>query len=153
MLKQTGEELSVEWSIMLYLKSMIKVIDNSGAQIVECIKVLRKGSPQTPAKIGDKIVCVVQKAKPLTQNIMGTSNTNRVKKGDIVRAVVVRTKQRNMTRPDGSTVSFGDNACVLINKTNGELLGTRIMANDGVVGRELKEQGYNKICSLASRVV
>lgn len=138
---------------MIYLKSILKVIDNSGAQLAECIKVIRRGSPYTPAKIGDRIVCVVQKAKPLTQNISGTSNTNRVKKGDIVHAIVVRTKQKNMYRPDGSTVNFGDNACVLINKTNGEPLGTRIMANDGCVGKELRDKGYNKICSLASRVV
>ncbi|CCE63422.1 hypothetical protein TPHA_0E03320 [Tetrapisispora phaffii CBS 4417] len=139
--------------IMIYLKSIIKVIDNSGAQLVECIKVMRKGSPQTPAKIGDQIVAVVQKAKPLSQNIVGANLANRVKKGDIVRAIVVRTKQRNMTRPNGMTVAFGDNACVLINKTTGEPLGTRIMANEGVVGRELKELGYNKICSLARRVI
>ncbi|SCW03170.1 LAFE_0G04500g1_1 [Lachancea fermentati] len=138
---------------MIYLKSMLKVIDNSGAQIAECIKVLRKGSPKSPGKVGDKIVCVVQKAKPLTQNITGTATTNRVKKGDIVHAVIVRTKQKNMIRPDGSSVSFGDNACVLVNKNNGEPLGTRIMANDGCVSRELRDKGYNKICSLASRVV
>lgn len=138
---------------MIYLKSMLRVIDNSGAQMAECIKVLRKGSPKSPAKIGDKIVCVVQKARPLTQNITGTSNTNRVKKGDIVHAIVVRTKQKNTVREDGSTVSFGDNACVLINKNSGEPLGSRIMANDGCVSRELREKGYNKICSLASRVV
>lgn len=87
---------------MIYLKSFLKVIDNSGAQIAECIKVLGKGSPKSPGRIGDKIVCVVKKAKPLTQTITGQSNNNRVKKGDIVHAVVVRTKQRNMIRPDGS---------------------------------------------------
>ncbi|AET41393.1 mitochondrial 54S ribosomal protein uL14m Ecym_8099 [Eremothecium cymbalariae DBVPG len=138
---------------MIYLKSILKVIDNSGAQLAECIKVLGKGSPKSAGRIGDKIVCVVQKAKPLNQAITGQSNNNRVKKGDIVRAVIVRTKQSNMIRPDGSTISFGDNACVLINKNTGEPLGTRIMANDGVVGRELEEKGYNKICSLASKVL
>lgn len=138
---------------MIYLKSMIKVIDNSGAQIAECIKVLGKGSPKSPGNIGDKIVCVIQKAKPLTQAITGQSNNNRVKKGDIVHAIIVRTKQKNMTRSDGSTISFGDNACVLINKNTGDPLGTRIMSNDGVVGRELREKGYNKICCLASKVL
>ncbi|SCU87509.1 LADA_0E04412g1_1 [Lachancea dasiensis] len=138
---------------MIYLKSMLRVIDNSGAQMAECIKVLRKGSPKSPARVGDKVVCVVQKARPLTQNITGTSNTNRVKKGDIVHAVIVRTKQKNSIRSDGSAVSFGDNACVLINKNSGEPLGSRIMANDGCVSRELREKGFNKICSLASRVV
>ncbi|CCD22251.1 mitochondrial 54S ribosomal protein uL14m NDAI_0A00930 [Naumovozyma dairenensis CBS 421] len=138
---------------MIYLKSMLKVIDNSGAQLAECIKILRKGSPKTAGLIGDRIVCVIQKAKPLTQNVTGTSNTNRVKKGDIVHAVIVRTKQKNMARTDGSAVAFGDNACVLINKNTGEPLGTRIMNNDGLVGKELREKGYNRICSLASRVI
>lgn len=58
-----------------------------------------------------------------------------------------------MCRKDGSTVAFGDTACVLINKNTGEPLGTRIMANDGCVDRTLKDKGYNKICSLASRVI
>lgn len=132
---------------------MLKVIDNSGGQMAECIKVMKKGSPQSPGRIGDKIVCVVQRAKPLTQNITGTANTNRVKKGDIVHAIVVRTKQKNQGRSDGSFISFGDNACVLINKNTGEPLGSRIMANDGCVSRELREKGFNKICSLASKVV
>ncbi|CAL9736351.1 large ribosomal subunit protein uL14m [Monosporozyma servazzii] len=138
---------------MIYLKSMLKVIDNSGAQLAECIKVLKKGSPKSSGTIGDKIVCVIQKAKPLNQNITGTVNSNRVKRGDIVHAVIVRTKQTNGYRRDGSNISFGDNACVLINKTNGDPLGTRIMANDGVVGRELLDKGHKKICSLASKVV
>ncbi|SCV01699.1 LAMI_0G13168g1_1 [Lachancea mirantina] len=138
---------------MIYLKSILKVVDNSGAQLAECIKVLRKGSPKSPGRVGDRIVCVVQKARPLTQNITGTSNNNRVKKGDIVHAVVVRTKQKNQMRNDGFCVSFGDNACVLVNKNNGEPLGTRIMANDGCVSSELRGKGYNKISSLASRIV
>lgn len=138
---------------MIYLKSMLKVIDNSGAQMAECIKVMKKGSPKSPGRIGDRIVCVVQKAKPLTQNITGTANTNRVKKGDIVHAIIVRAKQKNQGRNDGSFVAFGDNACVLINKNTGEPLGSRIMANDGCVSRELREKGFNKICSLASKVV
>ncbi|CCK69216.1 mitochondrial 54S ribosomal protein uL14m KNAG_0C01030 [Huiozyma naganishii CBS 8797] len=138
---------------MIYLKTMLKVIDNSGAQLAECIKVLKKGSPMSSGGIGNKIVCVIQKAKPLSQNITGTVNTNRVKKGDIVHAVIVRTKQKNGYRKDGSNISFGDNACVLINKNTGEPLGTRIAVNDGVVGRELLDKGFKKICSLASKVV
>lgn len=138
---------------MIYLKTILKVIDNSGAQLAECIKVFKKGSPKSPALVGDKIVCVVQKAKPLTQKITGTANTNRVKKGDIVHAIVTRTKQRNISRFDGSTISFSDNACVLVNKNTGEPLGTRIMPNDGSVDRTLRDKGYNKICSLASRVI
>ncbi|CCH60377.1 hypothetical protein TBLA_0C05790 [Henningerozyma blattae CBS 6284] len=138
---------------MIQLKTMLKVIDNSGAQLAECIKVIGKGSPQTPAKIGDRIVCVIQQARPVTQSIAGNSNTNRVRRGDIVHAIVVRTRQTNMNRPDGSSVAFGDNACVLINKTTGDPLGTRILANDGIVGRELRAKGMNKICALSSRVI
>ncbi|CAB4254625.1 similar to Saccharomyces cerevisiae YKL170W MRPL38 Mitochondrial ribosomal protein of the large subunit [Maudiozyma barnettii] len=138
---------------MIYLKSMLKVIDNSGAQLAECIKVIRKGSPKSPGTIGDRIVCVIQKSKPLNQAITGTVNTNRVKKGDIVHAIIVRTKQSNIYRSNGFNVHFDDNACVLINKNTGEPLGTRIMVNDGVVGRELMDKGYNKICSLASKIV
>lgn len=132
---------------------MLKVIDNSGAQLAECIKIIGKGSPKSPGQIGDRIVCVIQKARPLNQSITGAAASNRVKKGDIVHAIIVRTKQKNAVRFDGSSVTFGDNACVLINKNTGEPLGTRIMANDGVVGRELLDKGHNKICSLASRVV
>ena len=138
---------------MIYLKSIIKVIDNSGAQLAECIKVIGKGSPKSPGRVGDRIVCVIQKARPLTQNITGTATTNRVKKGDICHAIVVRTKQTNEYRRDGSMISFGDNACVLRNKNTGEPLGTRIMANDGVVDRTLKDKGFNKICSLASKAL
>ncbi|CCF59078.1 hypothetical protein KAFR_0G00450 [Kazachstania africana CBS 2517] len=138
---------------MIYLKSMLKVIDNSGAQLAECIKVINKGSPKSPGRIGDRIVCVIQKAKPLSQQITGAINTNRVKKGDIVHAIIVRTRQKNGYRFDGSNIGFGDNACVLVNKNTGEPLGTRIMANDGVVGKELMNKGYNKICSLASKVL
>jgi ribosomal protein L14 len=133
---------------MLYLKSLVNVIDNSGAMIVECIKVLRKG-PRTPARIGDKIVVVVKKAKPIPQNLTGQSSAaQRVRKGDIRHAVVVRTRQAT-TRPDGSTIRFDDNACVLIQKS-GEPVGTRISS---VVARELKDKGFNKIVSLAPRTV
>lgn len=138
---------------MIYLKTLLKVIDNSGAQIAECIKILRKGSPKSAGTVGDKIVCVIQKAKPLNQNITGTVNSNRVKRGDIVHAIIVRTKQKNGYRRDGSNITFGDNACVLVNKTTGDPLGTRIMANDGVVAKELLDKGHKKICSLASRVI
>ncbi|CCH46932.1 50S ribosomal protein L14 [Wickerhamomyces ciferrii] len=132
---------------MLYLKSMLKVIDNSGGLMAECIKVLRK-SPKNYASVGDKIVVVVQKARPATSMITGASASNRVKKGDIVHAVVVRTKQ-NVIRPDGSVMKFDDNACVLLNKNN-EPLGTRISS---VVSRQLKDKGYNKIISLAPKAV
>ncbi len=132
---------------MLYLKSMVKIIDNSGGLMAECIKVLRK-SPMNYASVGDKVVVVVQKARPVNSQITGASASNRVKKGDIVHAVVVRTKQ-NVQRPDGSVMKFDDNACVLLNK-NGEPLGTRISS---VVSRQLKDKNYNKIVSLAPKAV
>lgn len=115
--------------------------------MAECIKVLRK-SPMNYASVGDKVVVVVQKARPVNSQITGASASNRVKKGDIVHAVVVRTKQ-NVQRPDGSVMKFDDNACVLLNK-NGEPLGTRISS---VVSRQLKDKNYNKIVSLAPKAV
>ncbi|CAN6671871.1 large ribosomal subunit protein uL14m [Trichomonascus vanleenenianus] len=132
---------------MLYLKSMLNVIDNSGAMMVECIKVLKKG-PRTPARIGDKIVVVVQKAKPVPPNLTGQAATQRVRKGDIRNAVVVRTKYPTM-RPDGTQIRFEDNACVLLQKS-GEPIGTRI---SGLVAKELKDKGYTKLVSLAPRTV
>ncbi|GME82324.1 unnamed protein product [Ambrosiozyma monospora] len=132
---------------MIYLKTLLKVIDNSGAELVECIKVLRK-NPKNFAKVGDKIVVVVQEAKPLTSQITGATASNRVKRGDICRAVVVRTKSP-IRRDDGSVVRFDDNACVLINQKN-EPIGTRVSS---VVARELRKMSFNKVVSLAPRVV
>lgn len=114
---------------------------------MECIKVLRK-DPKSCARIGDKCVVVVQKSRPLTSQITGSSAANRVKRGDIVRAVVVRTKKETQ-RPDGSVIRFDDNACVLINK-NDEPIGTRVSS---VVARELRERNFNKIIALAPKVV
>ncbi|KAA8906487.1 hypothetical protein TRICI_005152 [Trichomonascus ciferrii] len=113
--------------------------------MVECIKVLKKG-PTTPARIGDKIVVVVQKAKPVPPNLTGQAASQRVRKGDIRHAVVVRTKYPTR-RPDGSTISFQDNACVLLQKS-GEPVGTRV---SGLVAKELKDKGFNKIVSLSPR--
>lgn len=121
------------------------MIDNSGGQIVECIKVLRHG-PRNFAKIGDEITVVVKQAKPLTSEITGQSANNRVKRRDICRAVVVRTKAP-FRRPDGSTVRFDDNACVLINK-NGDPLGTRVSS---VVAQELRNSKYSKIATLSPK--
>lgn len=131
---------------MIYLKSLLNVIDNSGAQVVECIKVLRHG-PRNFGKVGDKITVVVKEARPLSSAITGQSSSNRVKRRDICRAVIVRTKAP-YRRPDGSVVRFDDNACVLINQ-NGEPLGTRISS---VVAKELKDLQYNKIATLAPKI-
>lgn len=130
---------------MIYLKSLLNVIDNSGAQMVECIKVLRHG-PRNFAKIGDEITVVVKQARPLTSEITGQSANNRVKRRDICRAVVVRTKAP-FRRVDGSTVRFDDNACVLVNK-NGDPLGTRVSS---VVAQELRNSKYSKIATLSPK--
>lgn len=74
-------------SRMLYLKSMLKVIDNSGALMAECIKVMGK-SPKNYASVGDEIVCVIKKARPISAQITGASASNRVKKGDVVHVVI-----------------------------------------------------------------
>lgn len=130
---------------MIYLKSLLNVIDNSGAQLVECIKVLRH-SPRNYAKVGDEITVVVKEARPLTSEITGQSANNRVKRRDICRAVIVRTKAP-FRRTDGSTIRFDDNACVLINK-NGDPLGTRVSS---VVAKELRDLKFSKIATLAPK--
>lgn len=132
---------------MLYLKSLVKVLDNSGAQVVECIKVLRKGQKNC-ANIGDKMVVVVKKARPIPANLTGQQASQKLRKGDIRHAVVVRTKQPT-TRPDGSIIRFDDNACVLLQK-NGDVIGTRV---SGVVAKELKDKGFHKVVTLAPRSV
>lgn len=126
---------------------MVNCIDNSGAAVVECIQVLRA---KRPAKIGDRIVVVVQKQRSSSsqeshKHSSGSQISNKVRRGDIRHAVVVRTAKKYQ-RPDGSVVRFDDNACVLVNKS-GEPIGTRVT---GVVGAELKKRGiWGKILSLA----
>ena len=118
---------------MIQMETMLNVADNSGAKRVKCIKVLG-GSKRRYARLADVIICAVQEATP---------NSN-VKKGDVVRCVVVRTA-RETRRKDGSYIKFDQNACVLVNK-DGEPRGTRIF---GPVARELREHRYMKIVSLA----
>ncbi|KAF1344621.1 mitochondrial 54S ribosomal protein YmL38/YmL34 [Delphinella strobiligena] len=130
---------------MIQLKSMVNCIDNSGAAIVECVKVLKM---KRHAKIGDRIIVVVQKQRNFGPETGGggvsVSAANKVRRGDIRHAVVVRTKKQ-FQRPDGSVVKFDDNACVLINK-GGEPIGTRL---NGLVGKELRNMQWSKILSLA----
>ncbi|KAL1991268.1 hypothetical protein VTN49DRAFT_5772 [Thermomyces lanuginosus] len=125
---------------MIQLKTMLNCIDNSGAAVVECVQILKK---KRPATVGDRIVVVVQK-----QRYFGPENStviaNKVRRGDIRHAVVVRAK-KEIQRPDGSVVRFGDNACVLVNKA-GDPIGTRL---NGVVGAELRKKQWSKILSLA----
>lgn len=122
---------------MIQMQTNLTVADNSGARRVQCVKVLG-GSKRRVAGVGDVIVVSVKDAIP----------RGRVKKGEVHRAVVVRTAHA-VRRPDGSTIKFDANAAVLINK-NGEPLGTRIF---GPVVRELRAKRYMKIVSLAPEVI
>lgn len=122
---------------MIQQETRLNVADNTGAKKVMCIKVLG-GSKRRYGSVGDIIVVTVKSAVP------GGS----VKKGDISKAVVVRTK-KEIHRPDGSLVRFDDNAVVLINDQN-EPKGTRIF---GPVARELREKQFMKIASLAPEVL
>ncbi len=122
---------------MIQAQTRLGVADNSGAKELMCIKVLG-GSKRRYANIGDVIVCSVKQAQP------GGS----VKKGDVVRAVVVRTK-KGVRRPDGSYIRFDENAAVIL-KDEKEPRGTRIF---GPVARELREKEFMKIISLAPEVL
>lgn len=122
---------------MIQQQTELTVADNSGARRVMCIKVLG-GTRRRYATIGDVIVVTIKEAAPGA----------RVKKGDIKRAVIVRTK-KEIRRPDGSTISFDGNSAVLINEA-GEPLGTRIF---GPVARELRAKKFMKIISLAPEVL
>ena len=122
---------------MIQQESRLKVADNTGAKQILCIRVLG-GSGRRYAGIGDVIVATVKDAIP------GAS----VKKGDVVKAVIVRTiKERR--RPDGSYIRFDENAAVIL-RIDGEPRGTRIF---GPVGRELRDKRYMKIISLAPEVL
>lgn len=122
---------------MIQTESRLAVADNSGAKEVLCIRVLG-GTKRRYASIGDKIVVTVKSATPNGQ----------VKKGTVAKAVVVRTK-KEIRRPDGSYIRFDDNACVILNQT-GEMRGTRIF---GPVARELRDNNFMKIVSLAPEVL
>ncbi|HET6351363.1 MAG TPA: 50S ribosomal protein L14 [Coriobacteriia bacterium] len=122
---------------MIQAESRLKVADNSGARKVACIKVLG-GSKRRYAHLGDVIVCAVKEAIPNGQ----------VKKGDVVRAVVVRCVKESR-RADGSYIKFDDNAAVIIDQA-GNPRGTRIF---GPVARELRDRKYMKIVSLAPEVL
>jgi large subunit ribosomal protein L14 len=119
------------------MQSKLDVADNSGAKRVQCIKVLG-GSHRRTANIGDIVVVSIREAIP----------RGRVKKGDIHRAVIVRSKF-GLQRPSGEKIRFDGNAVVLINKDN-EPIGTRIF---GPVTRELRSRGHMKIISLAPEVL
>jgi large subunit ribosomal protein L14 len=122
---------------MIQQETDLEVADNTGARRVKCFKVL-KGTRRRYAKIGDVIVCSVKEADP-----KGT-----VKKGDVIKAVIVRTKSY-IKREDGSCLRFFDNSCVIIDdKLNPK--GTRIF---GPIAREVRDNGFAKISSLAPEVI
>ncbi len=122
---------------MIQVESRLRSADNTGARELLCIKVLG-GSWRKYANIGDVIVCSVKEAAP----------GGVVKKGEVVKAVVVRTK-RGIRRADGSYIKFDENACVLI-KDDKNPKGTRIF---GPIARELREKDYMRILSLAPEVL
>jgi large subunit ribosomal protein L14 len=122
---------------MIQCQSVLEVADNSGARKIMCIKVLG-GSGRRYASVGDIFVASVKEAQP----------NSKVKKGDVVRAVVVRTA-KELGRPDGTYIRFDNNGAVLVNK-DGEPVGTRIF---GPVARELRAKKFMKIVSLAPEVL
>ncbi|MEN9327535.1 MAG: hypothetical protein RI947_343 [Candidatus Parcubacteria bacterium] len=123
---------------MLQLRSMINVADNTGAKIVQMIGIPMKGSRKL-GYLGEVITGVVKQAMPF-----GT-----VKKGEVVYAVIVRTR-KECRRPDGSYIRFDDNACVVLQTKEGkDPKGTRIF---GPIAKEIKDNGFNKIASLAEEI-
>lgn len=122
---------------MIQQETELKVADNSGAKRVKCFKVLG-GSRRRYAYVGDIIVCSVQEADP----------DGSVKKGDVVKAVIVRTTYY-ISRPDGTKIRFDSNSCVLIDDKNNPR-GTRVF---GPVAREIRDRDFLKIASLAPEVI
>lgn len=131
---------------MIQAQTYLNVADNSGAKQVMCIRVLG-GSKRRYAGLGDLIVAVVKDALPPSAARKGAGGGG-VKKGDVVKAVVVRTR-KEYKRPDGSYIRFDDNAAVIINEQMNPR-GTRIF---GPVARELRERDFMKIISLAPEVL
>ena len=123
--------------MMIMPQTKLKVADNTGAKVLMCIRVLG-GSFRKYGNIGDVIVGTVKTAIP------GGS----VKKGDVVKAVIVRTT-KGVRRPDGSSIRFDDNACVIIDKDK-QPKGTRVF---GPIARELRDRDFMKIISLANEVI
>ncbi len=123
---------------MIQQESRLRVADNTGAREILCIRV-SGGTGRRYGSVGDVIVASVKQATP----------TSSVKKGEIVRAVIVRTK-KEISRPDGSTIRFDDNAAVILDPITRSPRGTRIF---GPVARELRDKGFMRIVSLAPEVL
>jgi large subunit ribosomal protein L14 len=123
---------------MIQPRTMLKVIDNTGAKIIQCIQVLG-GTRRRWAQIGDVIVATVKEAEPRRM----------VKKHDVVRALVVRQK-KNFRRVDGSYICFDDNAAVILEGKSKDPKGGRIT---GPLPKEIKEKGFDKVANLAEEIV
>jgi large subunit ribosomal protein L14 len=126
---------------MIQRRTILNCADNSGALKLQCIGILKKGNARY-AEIGDLITCSVKEAEPRRE----------IKKGDVVRALVVRQK-KPFRRKDGTYIRFDENACVLVKKGHKEaieMIGNRIF---GPIPREIKELGYEKIANLAPELV
>jgi len=123
---------------MIQVQSKIKVADNSGAKMVQCIRVTG-GYKKRYARIGEVFTAAVKEAAPHTA----------IKKGDVVRAVLVRTK-KEIGRKDGTYLRFDDNACIILEKDKKDPRGTRVF---GPIAREVRRAGFAKIASLAPEVL
>jgi len=123
---------------MIQVESKVKVADNSGAKMILCIKVLG-GYKKRYARVGEIITCAVKEAAPHAA----------IKKGDVVHAVIVRTR-KEIRRKDGTYLRFSENACVIIDKNKKEPKATRIF---GPIAREVRQAGFPKIASLAPEVL
>lgn len=123
---------------MIQVQSRLKVADNSGAKIVQCIRV-HGGYKKRYARLGDVITAAVKESTPHTS----------VKKGDVVKAVIVRTV-KEVRRKDGTCLRFSENACVIVDKDKKEPKATRVF---GPVAREVRKAGFLKVASLAPEVL
>lgn len=123
---------------MIQSLTMLKSADNTGAKKLQCIKVVG-GYKKRYGRIGDVVTCSVKEARPHSM----------VKKGDVVKAVIVRTR-KEIRRANGVYLRFDDNAVVIIEKENKEPKGTRVF---GPIAREVRQRGFNKIISLAPEVL
>ena len=123
---------------MIQMKTKLRVADNTGAKVVQCIRVLG-GSKRRYGRVGDLIVAVVKEAEPRRE----------IKEHQIVRAVIVRTK-KEIRRKDGTYVRFDDNACVIVDPKTKDPKGTRII---GPIAKEVKEKGFEKVAALAEEIV
>lgn len=123
---------------MIQLRTLLKVVDNTGAKLLQCIHVF-DGSHKRYGKVGDVIVGTVKEAEPRRE----------IKKHDVVRALIVRQK-KELRRADGSYIRFDDNACIILDGKTRDPKGGRIF---GPVAREIKEKGFEKIAALAEELV